>query len=213
MPASRSRRRAAGDRADEVLARDREQQRAAELVQHVQAAQHRDGLRRRLGEVRARVEEELLGVDAALERDLHPLAQERGDVGDDVVVEVGVLQALLRRGARVHDDQRRAGARADVGERRVAQAADVVDDRRARRDRRLGDRGLVGVDGDERAEPAATTRSTSGTTRSISSSTSTGGRFVIARLAADVDDVRAGGEQLAAPARPARRARRSARRR
>ena len=55
---------------------------------------------------------------------------------DDVLVEPGILQALLGRRARVHEHERRAGARADVGERGIAQPADVVDDHGARGDRR-----------------------------------------------------------------------------
>ncbi len=42
----------------------------------------------------------------------HALAQEREHLAGDVVVEIGVLQALARRGARVHHHQRGAASRA-----------------------------------------------------------------------------------------------------
>ena len=60
--------------------------------------------------------------------------------------------------------------------RRVAQPGDVVDDPRARRDRGLRDRRLVGVDGDEHVVLGGDRARTSGTTRAISSSAGTGGR-------------------------------------
>ena len=57
-------RRAAGQRADEVLARDRHQQRPAELVQAIELREQADRLRGRLGEVGARVDDQLLARDA-----------------------------------------------------------------------------------------------------------------------------------------------------
>ena len=79
-------RRAAGQRADEVLARDGQQQRPAERVQLLEAAEQLDRLRRRLGEVRPRIEDELLLAHAARARERRSAREERDDVGDDVVV-------------------------------------------------------------------------------------------------------------------------------
>ena len=138
---------AAGQRAERVLARDRQQDRALEHVQLLQARQDLERLRRGLGEVRARVDQDLLLGDPARRRDVHPLAQEADHVLDDVVVQVGVEHLGLRRRARMHEDERGPRARAHVREPGIAQAADVVDDRRAGGDRGLGDGGLVGVDG------------------------------------------------------------------
>ena len=57
------------------------------------------------------------------------------------VVIVRLAIHLARTPARVHQDQRRATPGDDLAERRfIAQAADVVDDRRARRQRRIRDR-------------------------------------------------------------------------
>ena len=142
-------RRAARDRAEEVLARDRQQHGMPERAHGVEPPQHRDGLRRRLGEVGARVEHDLPLPHPARARHRDALGQEADDVLDHVVVGAGIEQRPLRLDPRVHDHERRAGARADVGERRVAQARDVVDHARARRDRRLRDLRLVGVDRDE----------------------------------------------------------------
>ena len=54
-------RRAPGEGADEVLARDRHQQRPPELVQAPHLRQQPDRLRRRLGEVGTGIEDQLLG--------------------------------------------------------------------------------------------------------------------------------------------------------
>ena len=81
----------------------------------------RDGLRRRLGEVRARVEDQPLGGDARGQRDSPALAHEGHDVGDDVAAVVGEV-LHLGRGARVHDDQRRARPRRRAGKAYIAQA-------------------------------------------------------------------------------------------
>ena len=58
------RRRTLGERAHEVLARDRQQQRPAEYRELGQPAQQLDRLGRRLGEVDAGVEHDLVGSDA-----------------------------------------------------------------------------------------------------------------------------------------------------
>src|SRR5437764_3963745 len=77
-------RRAAGDRAHEVLAGDRQEDRAAELRQLGEPAQDLDRLGRRLGEVRPRVDHDLLLAHAALAGKRDPLAQEREHVGHHV---------------------------------------------------------------------------------------------------------------------------------
>ena len=121
---------AAGERADEVLARDGQQHRPAERQDRVEAPQHRDRLGGRLGEVRPRVEHDLLLPHPGGDRGRHPLLEEADDVGDHVVVAAGVEQRALRRHARVHDHERRARVGAHARQVRVAQAGDVVDDRR-----------------------------------------------------------------------------------
>ncbi len=83
-----------GERADEVLPRDRDQERAGELVETVELAEQSDGLRGGLREVRPGVHEELLGADAPLEGDVDALAEEGEDLRGDVRVEVGVLEAV-----------------------------------------------------------------------------------------------------------------------
>ena len=118
----------------------------------LEAAQDGDRLRRRLGEVRAGIEHDLLGANPACARERHALGEEARDVGEDVVVEVRVLQPLLGRGARVHEHERRTALSADVRQLGVAQPADVVDDGRAGVDGRLRDRRLVRVDRDDRPE-------------------------------------------------------------
>ena len=95
----------------------------------------------------------------------HPLAQERLDVGGDVVVVGGDRAPSLGRRARVHDHERRARARAQVRQRGVAQPADVVEDRRAGVEGGARDRGLPGVDRDDDVVAQRAERSTSGTTR------------------------------------------------
>ena len=86
---------------------------------------------------------------------LDALAQERQHLGDDVVVEVGVLQRVrAARRACASARARRPSRRRRSASSRVAQAADVVDDARAGRDRGARDGRLVGVDRDERAELA-----------------------------------------------------------
>ncbi len=111
---------------DEVLARDRQQDRPAELDDGVEVAQHLDRLSGCLGEVRARVEHDAVDVDTHVDHLRHALPQERDDVGDDVVV-VGELLALRRRpGVHHHDPGTALGTR--DGQIDVAQATHVVDE-------------------------------------------------------------------------------------
>ncbi len=145
---------APGERADEVLARDREQQRATQLVQALEAAQQLDRLRGRLGEVGAGVEHELLLAHARRQRQLDALGEEGEHLIDDLPVEVWVLQPFARRDAGMHQHEPSAVLGADGGQLRVAQAADVVDDPRACGDRGAGDGRLVSVYRDDRVELA-----------------------------------------------------------
>ena len=70
-------RRAPEQRADEVLARDREQDRPAQLVQLVEAAQQLDRLRGLLAEVRARADQQPALLDAERARLLQPAVRKR----------------------------------------------------------------------------------------------------------------------------------------
>ena len=147
-------RRASGERPDEVLARDRQQQWPLELVQATDLLQQSHRLGRRLAEVGPRVEEQLLASHARGDRGGNALAQEGHDLPRDVVVAVRILQPLPRCRHGVHEHQRRARLRAHAGETHVAQAADVVHDHRAGLDRRARDGGLVRVDRHGRPELA-----------------------------------------------------------
>ena len=139
------------------LRETREQQRAAERAQRVQAPQHRDGLRGRLGEVGAGIEDQLLGGDAAPRRERRSArAGTPRRRPTTSVVGAGIEQRALGRDARVHQHQRRARCArtrsASAGSRRPETSLTIA---RAGRDRRLGDRRLVRVDGDDRAHSPA----------------------------------------------------------
>ena len=124
-----------------------------ERVQLVEAAQHGDGLRGRLGEVRPGVEQDLLLPHPGA-RPRPPCASARSSRTSphDVGVGVRVEQRALGRHARVHDHEPGPRARADRGERRIAPAGHVVDERRARGHRGLRDGRLVRVHGDHHVE-------------------------------------------------------------
>ena len=155
VPAEPLARRTAGDRADEVLAGDRQQQRPPERVQPLELAQRLDRLRRRLAEVGTRVEHQLLerhargrprARSARAETARRPSTTRPSSVGSSSFCLGAARVCISTRPAPV--------SRAHVGKLRVAQPADVVDDRRAGGDRRARDGGLVGVDRDQRAELA-----------------------------------------------------------
>ena len=169
--------RAVGERADEVLARDGEQDRQAQLVQLVEAAQQLDRLRRVLAEVGAGADQEPLVRHARRACDLEPLGQQGASRRRPRRRSAGRTSFCFGR-ARVCVTTSAAPDDAhSVGHLGVDQAAGVVHDRRARLDRGLCHRGLVRVDGHDRALPPRA-RAISGATRSISSCGSTGGRFV-----------------------------------
>ncbi len=150
MPASRARGGRSRERADEVLAGDREQDRQPELVQLVEAAQQLDGLGGVLAEIGAGTDQEPLVRHARRASHLQPLGQQALHVVHHVVV-ARALELLLRARACMRHDQRRSGRRADLGDLGIDQPAGVVHDRRAGFDRGPGHGGLVGVDGQDRA--------------------------------------------------------------
>ena len=188
---------AAGDPAEERLARGADHERAAEAVSSSSRAQQLEVVLERLAEADPGVElDRAPRARPARDRGVHPLLQERLDVGDDVVV----ARVVLHR-ARLAEHVHQAAVEAAVGDeagqlRLVPEGGDVVDVGRARVDRRLGDGELHRVDRDRarrRASPATT-----GTTRSSSSSTRHRLGAGAGGLAADVEDRGALGGQPAA---------------
>ena len=77
---------AAEQLADEPLVRRRQQERVAEPGVHRRLPQQHRALRGRLAEVEPGVEHDLLGLEPGGLGAARPLEQERGDVGDEVVV-------------------------------------------------------------------------------------------------------------------------------
>ena len=168
---------------------------AAELVaQPTEGAQDGDRLRGALGEVGARVDDELLLGDPAVAGHGAALAQEGHDVADHVAAVVREPR-LLRRRAGVHDHEGGARRRGDVGQPGVAQARDVVDEHGARRHRRAGHRGLVGVHGHRDALRGQAAHEGDDPVALHVLGRRAGVRH--ARLAADVDEVRALGHEPA----------------
>ena len=113
-------------------------------------AQHFDGLRGGLGEIRSGVEHDAVDADTNVDRRRHALPQERHDVGDDVVV-VGELLAL-RCGPRVHEHDPRTALGTRHCQVDVAQAAHVVDQMGALGEHGACDSWLPGVDRHDQAE-------------------------------------------------------------
>ena len=128
------------------------------------------------------------------QRQLDPLGEKHLDIREHPSIQRGIEQLLLRRGAGVHEHERGAGLRADVGEPRIAQAADVIDDRRAGGDRRRGDRRLVGVDRDDDAKLIAHPSDERDDPLDLLLGRHRG-PIRHAGLAADVDDLGAGGDE------------------
>ena len=87
VPASRAAGVAPGERADEVLAGDGQKDRATELVQRRQRAEHGDRLRRGLGEVRSGIDHQLLEGDPTRQGQRDAVLQETVHVSDDPSVE------------------------------------------------------------------------------------------------------------------------------
>ena len=126
------------------------------------------------------------------ERDVDALAQEGLDVARHVVVGGERLALGLR--ARVHEHERRAAARRELGQRGVAQPADVVEHHRPGLQGGARHLGLPGVDRDadtlgrEALDERDDARGLLVRRR--------GGAVGDARLGADVDEVRALGDEL-----------------
>ena len=174
-------------RADEPLARGADQHRQPEVrPQLAQPAEDRDADRRRLGEPEARIDDQAGARDAGRRSDPDALGESAGQPLDQVVGSLGRASRPARSdgpagrvggwlggrlaSAPVPDDQGGAGLSRDLGQARIErQAADVVDDRRAGRQRRLGDAGLAGVDRDRHRDRPAS-RSSTGRTRASSTS-------------------------------------------
>ena len=114
-----------GDRSQEVLARERDEQRAPERAQLPEAMQDLDLVVRAQVEIEARVERDLLGVDAERGAALEPVREPLTEVVDDVPVRGrGALDP--RRALDVHQHVATA-AFGDQLEHLVLPAADVVD--------------------------------------------------------------------------------------
>ena len=192
MPARRSSGARARDRPDEVLARDGQQDRPAERVQRWERAEHLDALLRVFAKSGPGSSSSCSAATPRRSASATALAQEREDVLDPVLVAREV--DLLGLGARVHDDQRAAAARRDVREPGVPQAADVIEDRGAGLDRRSRDGGLPGVDGHEHAfgDEPLDERDDALDLDLLRGDPGVGD----ARLAADVDQVRALGDEV-----------------
>src|SRR4051794_15441248 len=107
-------RRASRERADEVLARDRQQDRSTEFAQAIEPTQHLDRLRRRLREVGTRVDDDPLLVHPALPPQRYAFAHELDDIGHHVVVVRDLLP--FRPPPRLHPAQPRLGVRARAGQ-------------------------------------------------------------------------------------------------
>ena len=114
---------------DEPLVRRREQQRVAERGMHCALAQEHRALRRRLAEVEAGVDDDLLGPQPDCFRAPGAFEEERGDVADEVVVTgFGVGNARLQADVRGHHG--RVVLRGDRQVVGIAEPGDVVADHR-----------------------------------------------------------------------------------
>ena len=107
---------AAGERAQEALARDAQQQRA-ESRKARQRAQQREVVRERLAEADAGIERDALRGHARRDRGLGALGEERLDLGHDVVVARVVLHRA-RLAEHVHEAE--VGARLGDHRRHLA---------------------------------------------------------------------------------------------
>ena len=166
-----------------------------ELAQLAEPAEQLEVVLDGLAEADPRIEPDPLLGDPGRHRDLDPLGEERLDVVDDVVVG----RVLLHRPRVPGMCIRTTPALALGAQRRhlrvAAQRGDVVDDRGPGVERRLGDRGLRGVDRDRR--PDAGQPATTGTTRAAPPRRDLRGPRP-GRLPADVEDVRPVRRQLLA---------------
>ena len=95
---SRSLRGRAGDHPQEVLARDRQEDRTAEHLKLVESAEDLDAVARGLRVVEPRVEDDLLAPDPELEGGVDALAQKREDIDDRILVVLGTGAPWAPRG-------------------------------------------------------------------------------------------------------------------
>ena len=141
------------DGAEEVLAREGDEQRAAELAQLPEAPQDLEVVVDREVEVEARVQRDLLLGHAAGERRLDPLAEPALQVGDWIPVARG-LPIDARRALDVHQHVAAASLCDQVEHLGVGAARDVVDRRRAGVQGAARDLDLEGVRGHRHAGAA-----------------------------------------------------------
>ncbi len=140
---------AAGRLADEGFARGTDEDRIAERGQLREPVEKLEVLLRRLAESETRVERDAILANAGASGDVER-ALEIGAANRDRVARQRLGGA--KNAGIVHGDHPGAEVRRDRRHVFVAlQPADVVDDRRARAERRLGDRRLHRVDGDRHA--------------------------------------------------------------
>ena len=188
VPPSRSPTSRPVERADEALARRPDDDRPAELPQLAEPAQELEVVLDGLAEPDPRIDPDPLLGDPRADGDLDPLGEERLHVVDHVVVGRGLLHRA-RRPLHVHQHHVAAALRADRRQLRVrAQRGHVVDDLGAGVERRLGDRGLRGVDRDRRVQRRRAPRAP-GATRASSSSADDLAGAGTGRLPADVEEV------------------------
>ena len=142
---------AAGDPAQEALARGADDDRPAELDDLVQAGEQLEVVVDGLAEADAGIEPDSLARDAVRDRMLEALGEKRADVGDDVAV----ARIALHR-ARLAEHVHEADVAAALGDERrhpgvAAQRGHVVDERGAGVERSGRHRRLRGVDRQARA--------------------------------------------------------------
>jgi hypothetical protein len=179
-----------------ALAGGGDEQRVAEGEDPVEAREEGEVVLGVLGEAEAGVDDDAVGGDAAGQDGLDTRVQFVDDFGDDV----GVLAAdvaALEEAAPVHDDEGGAGVgdgrdHAGVGEA----AADVVDEGGTGREGPFGDGGAHGVDGDR--DPLGGQAADDGDDAAQFLGLVDPGGSGAGGLAADVDQVRALGDQVEA---------------
>ena len=189
----------AGDLADEPLARRADENRISQRDEPRKLGHHRDRRRASLGEPDARIQDDPVWRDAGALRAAGRGAQFRDDFTHGIVAVRGV--GVRRHGGnvatRVHQDNPRPRGAADARHRVVEpKAGDVVHDRRAGLERRMCDRGLGRIDRDRDGGMISTHRLNEGHDTTLFFLRVHGsGALRPSRLSADVDHVRALGDQ------------------
>ena len=177
------------DGAQEVLAREGDEQRTAEVAQLAEAAQDLEVVVDREVEVEPRVERDLLLGDARPQRRLDPLREPALQVVDGSAWPAR-LAVDPGRALDVHEHVAAAALGHQVEHLGVGAARDVVDRRRARVERPARDLGLRRCRRSPAHPTAATSPSTAGTSRAASSS-ACDRRAAAGRHRADVEQVEA----------------------